>query len=150
MARGQIEEVAVGAGEVGPDAGGGILAVDAPVGVAAQAHVAVVAGEDGGVDDAVALLDLEAVVVGGHAVSQVLDDAGAFVSHDATGFGQGQMLLGLVAAPGVEVGAADAGLGHAEQNGAGLRLGHVVFLDFKGFAVFLHDDNASLHVGPSV
>ena len=75
--------------------------------------MAVVAGEDGGVHHAVAFLDIRAPIIGGDAVAQVFDDAGAFVSHDPAGGGQRVVFLGLVAAPGVQVGAADAGLGHA-------------------------------------
>ena len=149
MARRQVEEVAVGAGEVGPVAGGGILAVGAPVGRSAQAHMAVVAGEHGGVHHTVAFLHVGSPVVGGDSVAQVFDDAGSFVSHDATGIRQGVVLLGLVAAPGVQIGSADAGLGHAEQHGPRFGFGHVVFLDLKGLAVFLDDNDASFHGVPS-
>ena len=83
-------------------------------------------------------------------VTEVFDDAGAFVSHDAPGFGQRIVLLGLVAAPGVQVGSANAGLGHAKQHGSGFGFRNVVLFDLKGFAVFLDDNDASFHVGPSV
>ena len=67
------------------------------------------------------------------------------MSHDAAGVGQGQVLLGLVAAPGVQVGAADAGLGHAKQHRAGLRFGHIVLFNLKWLAVFFDDNDPSLH-----
>ena len=48
-----------------------------------------------------------------------------------------------VAAPGVEVGAADAGLGDAEDDRARLGIGNGVLLDHKGLLVLLDDDGAS-------
>ena len=113
MARGQIEEVSVGAGEVRPISSGRVLAVGAPVGGAAQAHVAVVTGEHGGVHDAVALFHVGTPVVGSDTVTQVFDYAGSFVPHDPAGGRKRIVFLGLVTAPGVQVRAADAGLGHA-------------------------------------
>ena len=105
--------------------------------------MAVVAGEHGGVDHAVAHGYGGAGGVGGYAVAQGFDDAGAFVAHGAAGGGQGD--VDLVAAPDVEVGAADAGLGHAQQGGAGGGFGDVVFLDGEGLAVFFAGDYAAFH-----
>ena len=143
MARRQIQEVGVGAGEVGPGSGGGVVAVHAPVGVAPETLVAVVAGKHGGVHHPVALLDGRASGVGGYPVAQGLDDAGALVSHGPSGGRQRH--VDLVAAPDVQVGAADAGLGHAQQHRAGGRFGDVVFLDGEGLAVFLAGNNSAFH-----
>ena len=78
--------------------------------------MATVAGEHSGVDDAVALLDRIVVVVGVDAVTKIFDDARALVSHDAPSLRERRVLLRLVTPPRMQVGPADASLGHAQQN----------------------------------
>ena len=109
----QVQVIGVGGGEVRPHSGGGVVAVHAPVGVPLEALAAVIAGENGSIDYAVSLLDRRSGGIGLHAFAQDLNNAGALVAHGPSRGRQGQVLLSLVAAPGVEVRATNTGLSHA-------------------------------------
>ena len=146
--RRQVEEVRVGAGEVRPDAGGGILPVGAPVGVAPQAQMTAVAGEHGGVDDPVPFLDGGSQGVRGDPVTQGFHNPRSLMSHDPSGGRQRHEFLGLVAAPGVQVRPADSGLGHPQDYRSPFGFGNVVLLDFKRLAVLLDHNNPAFHVPP--
>ena len=84
--------------------------------------------------------------VGGDALAELVDDAGALVAHGAAG-GRERPALG-VAAPDVEVGAADAGLGDLEEYVTGLGIGDVVLDDLERLAVLLQNDDTALHSLP--
>ena len=139
----QVVVVGVGAGEVRRHAGlarpGG--AVGAPVPLAARALVAAPAGGDRGVHHAVAELKRAAQRVGADAVAQRVDHAGALVAHDAPALGQ--RVGDHVAAPGVQVGAADPGLCDPQHDPARLRVGDRILLDHERLLVFLDDNDAS-------
>ena len=143
-----VEVVGVGADEVGPlsDAGRRAPLADAEVGLAVEAHAAAPAVRPQAVDDAVAFFDGDAGGVRRHALAELVDDAGALVAHGAA-LGRERPALG-VAAPDVEVGAADAGLGDLEEDVAGLGVGDVVLGDLERLAVLLQNDDTALHSLP--
>ena len=145
VVRGDPEVVGVGAGEVGPIAGDASadagLAVGAPVVLAAAALVAVVAGEDRRVHHAVALLERAAERVRAATRAEAPDHAGALVAHVLAG--RRERDVDLVAAPGVEVRAADTGLRHPQDHATRLRLGDLVLLDGERLVVLLDDDDSA-------
>ena len=143
MTRRQVQVVGVGGGEEGPRARRRIVTVHAPVGVALEALVAVVAGEDRRVDHPVALPDGSAGRVGGHAVAQHFYDPGALVAHGTAGGRQRH--VHLIAAPDVQVGTADTRLGHPQHYRPGLWFGDFIFLDYEGLAVFLAGNYSAFH-----
>ena len=143
-----VEVVGVGADEVGPlaDARRRAPLADAEVGLAVEAHAAAPAVRPQAVDDAVAFLDGDAGGVRRHSLAQLVDDAGALVAHGAAR--RRERPAGGVAAPDVEVGAADAGLGDLEEDVAGLRVGDVVLGNLERLAVLLQNDDTALHALP--
>src|SRR5262249_27501308 len=117
--------------------------IHTPVRVTPQTEVAVVAGEDRGVDYAVPLLDGRAQSICRDALAQLCDYACPLVSHDSPC--SRQRHIHLVAPPYVQVGATDPRLGHAQQHGPRLWCRDVVFFNLEGFPILLADDNTSFH-----
>ena len=145
MAGRQVKEVGVGAGEVGPHSGGGVFPVGAPVGIPPQALGTAVAGKHRGVDDPVAPHDGRSQGIGGDAVAQDFHHAGPLMAHGPSRRGQGHVFLGLVAAPGMQVGTADASLGHAQQYRPRLRLRDFVLLDDERLSVLFGYNYSAIH-----
>src|SRR5262245_18263265 len=94
--------------------------------------MAAAAGVDGGVDDAIAFLDRLAEGISADAGADLVHEAGTFVADGAAGWLRlavaGEL---VVAAPRVQVGAADAGLSDLEDDGPGLGIGHIELVDLE-------------------
>jgi hypothetical protein len=95
-----------------------------------------------------AFLDRLAQRVRRHALAQFVDDPCALVARRAAAGRHGSRVA--VAAPGVQIGAADAGLGYAQDDVAGFRVRHVVFGDLEGLAGPHEQDSAAFHDSPPV
>src|SRR5215471_9576927 len=143
MTRWEIEIVSVGASEIRVHAGRRIGPIHAPVGVTPQTEVAVVTGEDGGVDHAVPLFDGRAQSIRRDALAQLCDYACALVPHDASC--SRQRHIHLITPPHVQVRATDPGLGHAQQHGPRLWRRDIIFFNLEGFAILFADDNTFFH-----
>src|SRR5687768_11201187 len=142
----EVEVVAPGAVEVRrliARHGGVGVALGAGAAAAGEAVLAAATGEEILVDDAVALVERLPVRVGGEAVAELLDVAGHLVAVVA---GQGPVPLAGVelAAPDVEVRAADVREGDADNGGARLGIGNGVLADLERRADLGQDDCAAV------